>query len=94
MENTIKKKIIKKPAGKDPPQEAGNQETVINESNFKKIYENFGTQEELYSLKEKKVEGFEGYFELLEEGLLGKIETSLDVPTSIKRKVIVIKINN
>ena len=91
--NMNRKKNLEKELYKDPPLlEENDLETLIEES-IKILYEDSGTQEELYSLKEKKIEGFEEYFKLLEKDGLDQNKTFLDAPTPKKIEINIIKIN-
>jgi len=65
-----------------PTSEVGEEVTLIDEFNSRKVYEAPETQEELFSLLygEKKIEGFKDYFELLDANVLGQNETPLDIP--------------
>ena len=79
-----------------PTFEIGEAETLIDESNYRKVYNVPETQEKLFSLfyAEKKIEGFKDYFELLDANVLGQNEneTQLDIPAPKKYAVITLEI--
>lgn len=91
QQNYLEKKLYENP----PPSEKEDLMTSINEPNFKFLYQNSGTQDELYPFKD--IEGFQEYSEMLEKdclGLLGQNETSVYAEASKKVEVILIKIKN
>ena len=88
QQNYLEKKLYENP----PPSEKEDLMTSINEPNYKFLYQNSGTQEELYPFKD--IEGFQEYSELLEKDFLGQLiqnETSVNAEASKKIEVNLIK---
>ena len=76
-----------------PPLEISEAETLIDESNCRKVYEAPETQEELYSLFNKeKIEGFQDYFDLLDANALGQNEATREIPSPKEYDVLALKI--
>ena len=69
-------------------------ETLIDDSNCKKIYEAPEIQEKLFSLfyENKKIEGLNDYFELLDANVLGQNEISRDIPAPKQHDVLTVVI--
>ena len=86
------KKLEKELYEELPLLEKNELKTLIDES-IKILSEDSGTQEELFSLKENNIEGFQEYFKLLEKDGFDQNKTSLDATTPKKIEAIIIKIN-
>ena len=91
--NLNKEKKLEKELYEDLPLLENNElKTLIDES-IKILFEDSGTQEELFSLKENNIEGFQEYFKMLEKDSFDQNKTSLDATTPKKIEAIIIKIN-
>ena len=91
--NLNKEKKLEKELYEDLPLLENNElKTLIDES-IKILSEDSGTQEELFSLKENKIEGFQEYFKMLEKDSFDQNKTSLDATTPKTIEAIIIKIN-
>ena len=77
-----------------PSSQIAEAETLIDESNCRKVYEAPDTQEKLFSLfyGDKKIEGLKEYFEFLDENVLGQNEIAPDIP--VLRQHVVLTVEN